>query len=63
MTMDIIDIKELKDNLEKDIEKLLHRFERTTGFIVTDVKMTRHLIENTNFPKNNFYNIKIGMTL
>lgn len=63
MTMSISTIKESKDRLEKDMEELLYRFEKTTGFIVTGVKMTRYLIKNANFPKDVLYNTEISMSL
>jgi len=61
--MNINAIKESKDRLEKDMGELLYRFEKTTGFMVTGVKMTRHLIKNANFPKDVLYNTEISMTL
>jgi len=63
MTMSINAIKESKDRLEKDMEELLYRFEKTTGFMVTGVKMARHSIKNANSPKDVLYSTEISMSL
>ena len=63
MTMNMKDIKKRKDKLEDDIKELIYRFEKITSFIITDVQVNRHFIENTNLTRNVLYNVKANITL
>jgi hypothetical protein len=63
MTMNMEDIKKKKDRLETNIKELIYRFEKTTSFIVTDVQVNRHFIENANLKRNVLYDVKTSITL
>lgn len=63
MTVSIEDLKKAKDKLESDIKELLYRFEKINSFIITDVKVERHFIENANLRRNVLYDVKTNITL
>jgi len=63
MTVSVDDLKKAKIKLESDIKELLYLFEKTTSFVVTEIKVDRHFVENNNLRRNILYNVKTNITL